>query len=350
MRRELEPLPRGRGVGRGRDAADAGDEEHARLRVEHRRPAVRVPLEVRLVRRLERGDPLVGIAVEQARACPDPEHVVGRAPPRGDVGRVGPVGEVALAAVDREHLPPPAGEAAPQPCKSTIVPRGFGGRGKRDGRVGPVFREGLARARHELEHEPVRLLVRPAPRDEAVVGEDDRAPVGERGHAARELEPRADVLDDGDVVPERVAHRARRVGRVRERADRVGVDVVDVRGGQERVQQRLDRRPRRVRVDHAAGEVGEHLVVGQRLALAEREQVVEPQPREVAHLGGREVGAAALDPDRAPLAAEMVALDELGGGVPAAVEDERAVGADQPRAGDEPFELGLAGDRGHGQG
>ena len=177
------------------------------------------------------------------------------------------------------------------------------------------------------------------------MGEHDRARVGEVGDALRELEPRPQVRHHRDVVAERLVHRRLRVGRVGERADRVGVDVVDVRGRQERVQERLDRRPRRVGLDQAAREVGDHLLVAHRLALAQRQQLVEPQAREVARLGRGEVGAAALDPQHAHLAAEVVELDELRRGVAAAVEDERRVGADQARARDEPLELGVAGDR-----
>src|SRR5262249_44594226 len=67
----------------------------------------------------------------------------------------------------------------------------------------------------------------------------------------------------------------------------------------------------------------------------------EPEPREVGPGRGGEVRAAALDPDRAALATEVIGLDELGRGVSAAVENERGIGADQSRARDEPIELRL---------
>ena len=57
-----------------------------------------------------------------------------------------------------------------------------------------------------------------------------------------------------------------------------------------------------------------------------------------------EVGAAALDPERAPLTAEVVGLDELRRGVAAPVQDERRIGPDQPRPSDEPLELRVARD------
>ncbi len=211
-----------------------------------------------------------------------------------------------------------------------------------DRRIGPARRQELPRAAYELEGQPVRLLMCLAPRDEPVVGQDDRPAAGEVGDPARELESRTDVLDDAHVVAERLVDSALRVGGVRERADRVGMDVVDVRRGQERVQERLDRRPRRGRVDDAARQVREHLLVGHPVALAERQDVVQPEPGEMATLGAREVRPAPLDPDHPALAAQMVDLEQLRRGVPAAVQDERTVGADQPRARDKPVELRLA--------
>ena len=115
VRSELEPLPRRRGVGAGGDAAEPRHEEDTRLRREHRRRSLCVPLVERGVPVLELVDPLV--PVEHAGADADPEHVVRRPPLRRDRRRVGPVGEIALAGIDREHLPPLARHAAAQPCK-----------------------------------------------------------------------------------------------------------------------------------------------------------------------------------------------------------------------------------------
>ena len=155
------------------------------------------------------------------------------------------------------------------------------------------------------------------------MGEHDGTRIRELGDAARELEAGPQVVDDRDVRAEGIAHGRVRIGGVGERADRVGMDVVDVRGRQERVEQRLDRRARRIGLDEAAREVRDHLLVGHRVALAEREQIVEPEPREVGRRDRREIGAAALDPDHAPLATEVVAFDELCRGVASAVQDER---------------------------
>ena len=160
------------------------------------------------------------------------------------------------------------------------------------------------------------------PGDEPVVGEHDGTRTGKVGDPLGELEPGPQVRHDGHVLAEGVVHRSRRVRRVRKRADRVGVHVVDVSRRQERVEQRLDRGPGGVGVDQATGEMSNHLLVGHRGPLPQRQHVVEPQPGEVARLRSRKVGATALDPDDAPLAAEVIGLDELGRGVAAPMEDE----------------------------
>ena len=86
--------------------------------------------------------------------------------------------------------------------------------------------------------------------------------------------------------------------------------------------------------------MADELLVGHRVPLAQREQLVEPEAREVGCLGRRKIDAARLDPQHPLLAAEMIALEQLARGVAAAVQDEAAVGADQARALDEPGEPG----------
>ena len=77
-------------------------------------------------------------------------------------------------------------------------------------------------------------------------------------------------------------------------------------GRHERVQQRLDRRPRLVGADGAAHEVVDHRRVVHLLPLAQRQHVVEAEDGEAARRDRREVGAGALDPERAELAAGVV--------------------------------------------
>ena len=264
-------------------------------------------------------------------ASADPEHVVGRASHRRDLGDIVSVGDRALRPVDCEHLAPLLRELTPQ-------------RDERRGASPLHFNRAQAdvcgRTLDELDRQPVRLFVGGAPGDEPVVGEHDRPRVRVLGNALRELEARSQVGHDRDIRPQRVAHRRRRVRRVRERADRVRVDVIDVRCRQKRVQERLDRRSRRFGIDHAAGEIVDHLRVAHRVSLPEQEQLVEPQSGEVMRLARRKVGARAFDPQHPALPAGVVDLDEFRRGVAAAVENERRVGADPARALDEQLELG----------
>ena len=208
---------------------------------------------------------------------------------------VGAVGERALARVRPEQLPPLAREAPAKPGEERLDAR----RRRSRSSAARQLAEVLARTLDELEREPVRLLVRLAPRHEPVVREHDRARVRELGDALRELEAGPQVRHDRDVVAERLPHRRLGIGRVRERADRVGVDVVDVRRRQERVQERLDRRPRRVRARRGSAR-GRRPSPRRSSPSRSRsgQQVVEPEPREVARGRRREVGAAALDPHR----------------------------------------------------
>ena len=104
----------------------------------------------------------------------------------------------------------------------------------------------------------------------------------------------------------------------------------------ERVQQRLDRRPRLVGRER-------------RSAAGSRPSSRRPSPRaraaaaisssrrrgEARRRDRREVGARALDPEHALLAAGVVDRRPLGRGVAAALVGERAVGAEQVRAVDE---------------
>src|SRR5262249_55557832 len=90
------------------------------------------------------------------------------------------------------------------------------------------------------------------------------------------------------------------------------------------------RRPGRVRIERRPPHGRDHLLVAHRVSPAHGQQVVQPQGREVAGLARGEVGARALDPEHAD-----AVLDAFRRGVTAAVEDERRVGADAPRALDE---------------
>ena len=123
-----------------------------------------------------------------------------------------------------------------------------------------------------------------------------------------EREARADVRDPDRVGAEALLGQPLAVDRADDRADRVGVRVVDVRVRHERVQERLDRRARHRRVELAAREVGDHLLVGHRVALDERQDLVEPEAGEARRVDRREIAARALDPEHRRLAAGVVGL------------------------------------------
>ena len=108
--------------------------------------------------------------------------------------------------------------------------------------------------------------------------------------------------------------------------------------GDERVQERLDRRPWLVGADGAAQEVVDHLRVVHRVAVAERKHLVEAQPGEARARDRRQIGAGALDPEHAHLAPRVVGDRLLRRRVAAADIRERAVGAEQVRAVDEALE------------
>ncbi len=112
---------------------------------------------------------------------------------------------------------------------------------------------------------------------------------------------------------------------------RVRVGVVDVGGGDESVQERLDRGPRHRRIEHAAREVGDHLLVAHLGALDQGLDLVQAQRREVPTLHRRQIGAGALHPQGPQLAPDVVGAEALRRGVPAAVVGDAAIGAEEAR-------------------
>ena len=204
----------------------------------------------------------------------------------------------------------------------------------------------------DRDRAPVGGLGRLAPHDQAVLGQDDELQRGVRphrlAHLPREREPGADVRDPGRPPAEALRHEALAVGGACQDVDAVRVRVVDVRGGDEGVQQRLDRAARHRRVDLAAREVGDHLLVAHRLARHQWQHLVEAQAGDVAALHRREVASRALDPHDGDLAARVVGRDHLGRGVPAAEVGHRPVGAQQAGREDQPVQLVGGGGRSRG--
>ena len=185
----------------------------------------------------------------------------------------------------------------------------------------------------DLDRPPVGLLRAVAPDHEAVLGEHDEPQVRVGADGLADLlgqrEAGTDVRDPRGGVTEALAHQSLTVGRAREHVDAVRMRVVDVRGRDERVQQRLDRAPRHRGIELAAREVGDHVLVAHLLALDQRQHLVEPQAGEVLWPHRGEVAARALDPHDWNLAAGVVDRGALGGRVAAAEVRHRAVGAEQ---------------------
>ncbi len=148
---------------------------------------------------------------------------------------------------------------------------------------------------------------------------------------AREVEAGHHVRNDDHEVAVDLADSRLAVGRVGDREQRVGVGVVDVFVGEQRVQDRLDRRRRGARPRHVRRQLVDHVEVGQRRQLREAGEVREAHRREPGFGDRGEVPAAALDVEDVLVVADQVALAQLDRRVAAAVQHERAVAAEQAR-------------------
>ena len=108
-------------------------------------------------------------------------------------------------------------------------------------------------------------------------------------------------------------------------ADRIGVDVVDVRKRQEGVQQGLDRRSAGTRIEQSARDKVGHLLIGHRVEGAQRLELVEAQTRVVRGHRATHVGPGALHPHHSLLTPEVIGHRALGRGVASAVDHERRI-------------------------
>ena len=158
----------------------------------------------------------------------------------------------------------------------------------------------------------------------AIAREDSRA-------RAREVETRHDVGYDHHFVAVEAADAPLAVGGVGEREDRVGVGVVDELVGQDRMQDRFDRRRGRIGAQHVGAHLVHHLRVGKRFELRERHQVVQAHRRKARRLDRLEVPAAALHVEDGLLAPEEVLLVDLHRRVAAAVQHQGLVAPQQAR-------------------
>jgi hypothetical protein len=246
--------------------------------------------------------------------------------------------ERAWRPVDAQHLGPLAGHRAADRRQQVAQHAGVGRLAKapREARDVPGARvDEAGGAVDGVDRAAVRLLRAVAPDDQAVLGKHDEPQLWVRAHRLADLlgqrEAGADVRDPRRGRAEARVHEPLAVGRAREHADRVRMRVVHVRRGHERVQQRLDRRPRHRGIELAAREVGDHLLVGHGVTLQQRQHLAEPQAGDMLRTHRREVGARALHPHRRDLAAGVVDRRPLRGRVAAAEVRDRAIGAQQVR-------------------
>ncbi len=168
----------------------------------------------------------------------------------------------------------------------------------------------------------------------------NRRMLGDRdGDVFREREPRTLPRNPERFVTEHALRELSPAWNGGERDGRVRMGVIDVSRREERVQQRLDRRPRRVRVERAAADVLEHFLVGHLVALEEEAQVVETERRESRLRDRREIGSRRLHPHDRHRATRMIDRESLHRRVAAALVGNRAVGPQEVRPANELLDV-----------
>ena len=148
-----------------------------------------------------------------------------------------PVGHRSLQVVDVENDVLLAGQAAAKGREQELALRGGDGRlcgygaASRD-----ALRQVLVGTPNQLERRVERLLVGLAPGHQAVVLQHERMSVrGLLDREEREGESGANIRNEPNLIAEGGGHGGAGVRLIRQRADRVGVDVVDVDRRQEGV-------------------------------------------------------------------------------------------------------------------
>ena len=107
--------------------------------------------------------------------------------------------------------------------------------------------------------------------------------------------------------------------------------VVDEARGQERVEQRLDARGGRGRIEQRAPLLRDHVLVRERIERAQRDERLEPQRRQPRGLDRRQVPATALHVQHVDRAPEQILSVRLHGSIATAVQHELRVRTDQAR-------------------
>ena len=354
---ELGRDVRAGGVAAGRDHPDSRDERHARperVDREWRGLRVDVPLVVAPVPRLVPDDPFPDPCLERGLggAVPvDPQRSHLRV---DEVVRTGgpDLGEPArvVACEKLEHLRPRVDlEDLASLARDAPTQQRQGGQQQGTPKLGlkRLANPGTERvaaggaldrprcSRDRLHRRSVGLGAGLPPRHEPVLCKQDEP--GRRvlpdccGDQLREREPGTDIVDPDGLVAEGFLGDAPAAGRGGQGDDRVRVRVIDVRRRDERVEERLDRRSRLRRIHTRAQEVVDHLGVRHSVALLERHEVVEPEPREALTFDRCQIAAAALHAEHPRRAARVVDLVELRRGVAATPVGDAPVGAQEVR-------------------
>ena len=219
----------------------------------------------------------------------------------------------------------------------------------REHRAPAAPQRGLGERDH-LDHALIGFARALAEREDAVLVQDqaDRAGRG-REHPRRllgEAEAGHDVGHDAHAAVVKLGGARCAVGLVDQAQHRGRVGVIDEALRNEGVQQRLDRRIGRHRVDEVRALRLHHLLVRHGVALEQHAQLGEPHRRQPGGLDHRHVGAGALDAEDVDLAPHQVRHAQLHRGVAAAVQHELRIAAEQPRRVDPQREIARHAARG----
>ena len=199
------------------------------------------------------------------------------------------------------------------------------------------------RERNHLDHALIGFARALAEREDAVLVQDEADRAGRGGEHPRRLlgeaEAGHDVRHDAHAAVVKLGGALGAVGLVDQAQHRGGVGMIDKALRDEGVQQRLDRRIGRHRVEQVRALRLHHLLIRHGVALEQQTQLGEPHRRQPGGLDHRHVGARALDAEDIDLAPHQVRHAQLHRGVAAAVQHELRVAAEQARRVDPQREI-----------
>ena len=186
------------------------------------------------------------------------------------------------------------------------------------------------------QRRPVAILGGRPPGEQAVAAEHDALVSGvglrHRPELQAEVETRPLPRQKAELAAENLARQRLGVLAGRDRDHGVGVNVIDMQVGNERVQRRVDRGRARIEVEGAMIEQRDHLVLMGEAAVnrLEAEELVEIEGRKAVELHRPDVAARALDPQNSGRrAGQRIRLHDLGGRVAAAEIGDAKIAAEQ---------------------